>query len=103
MGSRTGQAYEAVQRELQKERAAALGRIGRRLEVLLTRLAELRAEWQAADATARPPLALAYAECRDEARQYRWYLEVQREAVGLRYHHDLDRCYPIPPELDVQS
>jgi len=31
--------------------------------------------------------------------QYRWYLEVQREAMGLRHHHRLDEFYRIPPDL----
>jgi hypothetical protein len=100
MGQRTTQAYEAVQRALQKERAAALGRIGRALEARLTRLGDLRARWDAAAPDERRALARAYAECRAEARRYRWYLEVQREAVGLRHHHDLDRAYPIPPALE---
>jgi hypothetical protein len=29
--------------------------------------------------------------------KYRWYLEVQREAIGLRQHQHLDEFYPIPP------
>ena len=100
MGSRTGQAYEDLQRELGRERAGALGRIGRTLEALLARLAELRGQWQTAGQEQRRAIARDYAGCRAEARQYRWYLEVQREAVGLRHHHDLDRAYPIPPPLD---
>jgi hypothetical protein len=34
---------------------------------------------------------------RREALRYRWYLEVQRESVGLRHHHCLDEFYRIPP------
>jgi hypothetical protein len=31
---------------------------------------------------------------------YRWYLEVQREALGLRQHHRLDEFYPIPAPIE---
>lgn len=99
--NRTAQGFAATERELNKERAAALGRIGRRLEGLLVRLGELRVQWDTAAPATRAAIARAYADCHAEARRYRWYLEVQREAVGLRYHRDLDREYPIPPALEV--
>jgi hypothetical protein len=31
----------------------------------------------------------------------RYYLVVQREAMGLRRHADVDRVYPIPPPLRI--
>lgn len=34
-----------------------------------------------------------------ESLVYRWYLEVQREALGLRRHHVLDELYPIPEPI----
>ena len=37
-----------------------------------------------------------YRELRRRAIRYRWYLEVQREALGLRHHHLLDEFYSIP-------
>ena len=45
------------------------------------------------------PEVAAYEALRKQARRYRWYLEVQREALGLVRHDDLDRFYPIPPQL----
>jgi hypothetical protein len=40
-----------------------------------------------------------YRELRAHAVRYRWYLEVQREAIGLRHHHRLDEFYRIPPDI----
>lgn len=40
------------------------------------------------------------ARVRAEAVRYRWYLEVQREALGIRNHRSLDEFYPMPPALD---
>lgn len=37
------------------------------------------------------------AEARRQAEQWRWYLCVQREAIGLRRHDDVDATFPIPP------
>ena len=39
-----------------------------------------------------------YRSLRRQARRYRWYLEIQREAIGLRRHELLDELYPIPGE-----
>ena len=43
------------------------------------------------------PVVAAYRELRQQAVKYRWYMEVQREAIGLRHHQRLDEFYPIPP------
>ena len=42
----------------------------------------------------------AYRELRRQALQYRWYVEVQREAIGLRRHDVLDEFYRIPPPVE---
>jgi hypothetical protein len=70
-------------RELNEERAAALLRISRKLESLIEQL----------HATTDPD---AFRALRADALRYRWYLEVQREALGLRRHERLDEFYPIP-------
>jgi len=41
----------------------------------------------------------AWRDLRARAVKYRWYLEVQREALGLRQHQLLDEFYRIPPEV----
>lgn len=89
-------AYGRLEEEFRQERAAALGRIGRTLETQLAKLHRLRAEWREAGETDRARLAQAYAELHVQAVRYRWYLEVQREAVGLRRHERLDEQYRVP-------
>jgi CHAD domain-containing protein len=79
----TSDGYDRVLAELNEERIAALTRISRRLQALID---ELRAT---EDPTAQRRL-------RAEAKRYRWYLEVQREALGIRTHANLDEFYAIP-------
>ena len=40
-----------------------------------------------------------YETNRLRAVEQRWYLEVQREAMGLRKHTDLDQFFPLPPAI----
>ena len=91
---------QAIDRELNAERAAALLRISRTLESLIAQLHASRERLpQLADGE-RERAMNAYAALRREALRYRWYLEVQREAVGLRHHHRLDEFYKIPAPLE---
>lgn len=89
-------AYGRLQEEFRQERAAALGRVGRTLETLLARLSRLREAWAEAPEGMRPALAAEYAEVHRQAVTYRWYLEVQRESIGLRRHDRLDEQYRLP-------
>ncbi len=100
----TSAQHQSLLKELQEERAAALARISRRLERLLDQLQAAREQLQSGDYDRRGDndraLHLAaYRELHKEAVKYRWYLEVQREAIGLRQHQHLDEFYPIPPEV----
>jgi len=93
--------FARVERELAAERAAALARIAGRLGELVARLAEMRSGLTHLRGSARPTQVEAYRTLRAEARLYRWYLEVQREALGLRRHDGLDEHYPIPDEIEA--
>ncbi len=87
-------------RELNEERAGALLRISRTLE---TAIAQLRAAGQRLDTLRGADRAReieAYRALRQHALQYRWFLEVQREALGMRHHHLLDEFYRIPDAID---
>lgn len=89
-----------VDLEILREKASALGRVGERLSASLVRLSELA--WRLAEAPdeeERSRLARRYAEERARAAELRYYLVVQREAIGLRRHGDVDRAYPLPPPL----
>ena len=92
-------AHARVGQELTREGAAALHRIGARLGELSAELARRRAAALRLDGRARERAREAYDTLRGEARLYRWYMEVQREAVGVRGHRALDEIYPIPGPL----
>jgi len=91
--------HQSLLKELQEERAAALARISRRLERLLEQLHATREQLAHARDQDRARDLAVYRELHKEAVKYRWYLEVQREAIGLRQHEHLDEFYRIPPEL----
>jgi hypothetical protein len=91
--------HKNLLKELQEERAAALARISRRLERLLNQLQATREQIARGGDEDRARDIAAYRELHKEAVKYRWYLEVQREAIGLRQHQHLDEFYRIPPEV----
>jgi len=96
--SRKGEAFDQVERELQRERAAALLRIATQLELLIARLEELR-QLRARPGGDSEAVRHAYAATRKDALRYRWYLEVQRESIGLTRHAVLDALYVVPGPL----
>ena len=102
MGSRTNEQHRQLLAELNEERVAALTRIARTLESLITQLRELRDRIGTTTAAGGERDVAAYEELRARARQYRWYLEVQREALGMRRHEVLDEFYRIPEPLDAE-
>lgn len=84
--------------EFREESTSALGRIGRKLEAAI---AEATALGEKLDTLAPGPERAAtfarYELARQESETFRYYLEVQREAMGLRQHGMLDAVYPLPP------
>ena len=78
-----GQAYGQLLKELNEERLAALTRISRTLEGLLDQLGQSRARMALLDSAARDAEKNRYRALRERAKKYRWYLEVQREALGI--------------------
>lgn len=93
--------HKQLLKELQEERAAALSRISRRLEFLIAQLEATREQIARAPEDDRARTVAAYRELHEQAVKYRWYLEVQREAVGLRQHQTIDEFYRIPPPLEL--
>ena len=83
------QQHDGILRELSEERVAALTRISRTLESLIEQLQAL-----GKDSTNRG--TEQYERLKARAMQYRWFLEVQREALGLRNHRFIDEIYKIP-------
>ena len=97
MGSReTAERQGRIELELMEERAAALRRIGQTLESLIEQLRVLRAQIGEVHWSSPSPDVARYRELRRRAVRYRWYLEVQREALGLRSDYRLDEFYRLP-------
>jgi hypothetical protein len=97
---------EVLGYEIVQEQAAALGRLGRGLELAL-------AELQAFDAAHPPPDAASGPDAAPERRHARralvsaaghalWMFVVQREACGLRETRSLMRDYKVPAEVQEQ-
>lgn len=106
---------DVVESEIRKEKAEALGKAGERLERALQELRTFQEDFlrlMAADSSASPEggaaMAMAiqrkaaeYAALHEQARHLRLALIIQREAVGLWRHEDVDRQYPLPGPLAV--
>ena len=100
--------YDHLLRELVEERVTALSRIARHLEQRIAALKDTRAALGDAgaarddvDRERRVALLQRYRDLRLEALRYRWYLDVQREAMGLRPHETVDEYYRVPGPLDT--
>ncbi|MFQ5914940.1 MAG: hypothetical protein ACE5JS_17365 [Nitrospinota bacterium] len=85
----------AIEVEIEQEKASALGRTGAKLRACIERVRELEAIWTGEPQALR--LWENYRRAVDRAQLYKYYLIVQREAVGLTAHEDVDRFYSIPP------
>jgi hypothetical protein len=98
--SHAAEGLARIGREIQAEKAAALARIAGTLEDLIAQLGRVGREAMEADrAQDRQQARALHSELREKALRYRWYLEVQREAVGFTRHDALDQMYPVPPPL----
>jgi hypothetical protein len=113
---RGADALQAVEAEIRREKAEALGRAGERLEDALNALESARASFAEIEARLRhgrsnPPeeaaslresreqSAARLAICRDLAHLAYRYLIIQREAVGVRSHLDVERSYRVSERL----
>jgi hypothetical protein len=94
--SRTQQGHERLAEEIAREKAAALGRAGERLEAALEGVHALARQIEAsADPGAR--LLAEYERAHARAREARLALVIQREAIGLRQHRVVEQQFPEPP------
>ena len=86
----------AIEVEIRAEKASALRRVAHRVESLLAELKQLEPSLVAASGQARERLVARHRELRAEMEKQRWYLIVQREAMGLRQHDDIFELYALP-------
>jgi hypothetical protein len=95
---KTREGFERLEREIVREKAATLGRAGERLEAALALVDELARALETEREPARRATRLAeYEAARRHAAVARQMLLIQREAIGLRHHRDVDRQFPEPP------
>lgn len=91
-----GEGFERLQQEVVKEKAAALGRAGERLEAALDEARALAVDSEA-DPERRAARLCEYEAARRRAATARMMLLIQREAIGLRHHRVVDQQFPEPP------
>ena len=87
--------------EIKSEMAAALGRIGSTLAQLIADLLRIRDEIRVLPEPERLLRIESYNQIYSRAKQYYWYLIVQREAMGLNNHDDVYEVYKVPRSLTV--
>ena len=109
--------FEAVESEIHKEKAEALGRAGERLGRSLQKLDASRrelldllaaAQKSVSDGEERFSVEIKqsldeYARLYEQARELRRSLIIQREAVGLWGYEDVGRQYPLPRLLTLAT
>jgi hypothetical protein len=100
---RTAEGLARTEAELRAEKAAALARIAGTLEGILAELQRRREGFGRLPSDERTRAAEAHDALREQARLYRWYFVVQREALGLFRHEDVDRHYAPPEPLPSHS
>jgi hypothetical protein len=95
-GDQSRESHKQLLRELNEERVAALRRISGTLESLIGQLHASRERMRQVSGPEREREFAALRELRARALKYRWYLEVQREALGFLRHDGLDEFYKVP-------
>jgi hypothetical protein len=92
--------WTEIEREIAGEKLATMRRIAEVLESSIREAERIRVGLVDLSAVNLASIAAAHGAARDRAVRYRWYLEVQREALGLFEHGILDEIYPLPPPLE---
>lgn len=89
--------------ELHSEKASALKRICDRLDELLALLEHLAARFDRLPDPERQRVGRQHEDVRRMAERQRWFLLVQREAMGLRPQAIVDELYPPPRRLQARG
>jgi hypothetical protein len=90
----------AIEVEMRSEKASALRRVAQRVEALLVELTQTETVLRGTQGPERARLVARHAELRAEADKQRWYLIVQREAMGLTRHDDIYELYRVPKAVE---
>jgi hypothetical protein len=89
----------AIELEILKEKSSALRRVSLKLESLLAQLTQVEQSLAGTSGAERARQVARHRELRAEAEKQRWYLIVQREAMGLYHHEDVESMYRLPAPL----
>jgi hypothetical protein len=87
---------DKTEEEIREEMASALGRIGKKLEMLIAELNKLKEKAAACNDGQKVGVIEEYKKTHTKARLYYWYLIIQRESIGLTNHDLLPQLYRIP-------
>jgi hypothetical protein len=90
----------SIEVEIQSEKASAMRRVAQRLESLLAELEQTERALHGLSGSTRTRFMERHRELRAEAEKQRWYLIVQREAMGLRHHGDIYELYRLPASVE---
>ncbi len=89
---------DLINAEIRQETSSALGRIGRKLEAALEASRRLGEQLDVlGPGPERAAVFARYELARQESETFRYYLEVQREAMGMRDQRLVHSLYPLPP------
>jgi hypothetical protein len=89
--------HDVVEQELNRERAATLGRAGRKIEDALAECAQAGARLAAASPDHRAAAVDGYRSAFRRYQDARTALCIYREALGLNDHRRVDEIYRPPP------
>ena len=89
----------AVEVEIRAEKASAMRRVAHRVESLLAELSQIEVASLGTQGAERARHVARHEALRAEAEKQRWYLIVQREAMGLYRHDDIEELYRLPTPL----
>jgi hypothetical protein len=89
----------AIEIQFRQEVATSLRRTGEKLEKMIGELTRLERELATVSGPARTKKLAEYQQMRADTEYQRWCLVVQREAVGLWDHQEVDLMYRIPPPV----
>jgi hypothetical protein len=91
----------AIEIQIKAEAVSSVRALGQRIEKQLTELQQLGQQVRAmAPSPARDKKLAEYDEKRRDAEYRKWTLIVQREAMGLFNHDDVEEIYRVPPKLN---
>ncbi len=91
---------QLLEAEMRLERTSALARIGEKLQKAIDEAKALGEQLgREPPGPPREALLVRHREARRRAEEYRYYLVVQREALGMRDQKIVDEIYPMPPAV----